>query len=461
MNEIDCWAVVSHVEPPMSLHRASPASTSADSNADVPTYVCHFPFPLPSLLVVYWTNRQPVNDQSQDVHITVYAAVRRDAEPQLLGRFPLEQGAAAIAVRWPDVDTAFAAACPERMGKLTVHLELGSATFTPTRITSGGAAVDAATTAKARADTGPLPTPPHHDYRDYNAVADCKAPSSPLRPRDTNVARTPTVVDALMRGARKLAAKSGKQASDDPPTSAAEAGAAPAPAPDEELKIDPPQATPPAAITSTLDPEAAEAAPTMEATLPPAPAGETSADPQTAADDTAAPTTTPPAVRQHLLRQSAAVKRKATATESPTSTSTTISPKARARLAHASSGTDAIHPAGRWGHSSVWCNDRMYTFLGQGHGGEWLDDSVWCTDTIPVTAEGEPSWTHLTPTGQSPGKRIGQAAAAAGNVVYTVGGSKSKRWLSDIYAYDVTTNAWALVPVLWLLGRLMLKLGDR
>ena len=76
------WAVFSNVEPPTSLHAATrgAAAASVRSGALLPssrsfnggdptssagdhgppateTFVCHFPFPLPALLVVYWIAR--------------------------------------------------------------------------------------------------------------------------------------------------------------------------------------------------------------------------------------------------------------------------------------------------------------------------------------------------------------------------------------------------------------------
>jgi hypothetical protein len=340
------WAVFSPVEPPTGLHVAAAATAAAGgrdderSLAEREQHVCHFSFPLPPLLVVYGV---AATAAALAGTVRVYATVRREAAPRLVGQCPAAQGAVALSPRWLEEDVAFAQAHVDRMGKLTVEFERERASTMSTPPTGHGGVQQLG-----------LPTPPHLDKHNLAITAAPTTPGSPLR-------------------------------------SAAEIGAA---------------------------------QPLLLSSSPSAPAAPAAG-----------------AVRHQPARTSQGPVKRFTPTP-------TGSARKQARVTDATGGDDAHAPRtppGRWGHSAVWCDDRLLVLLGQGERAELFDDTVWATPL--VSSDAAPAWTPVTATGDGPGKRIGQASACLGGRLYVGGGSKQKRWLADLRVLDLASGTWSAVPV--------------
>ena len=501
-----CWAVFSPVEPPTALH-ATGASVGRDQDKaqDAAAYVCHFPFPLPPLLVAYWTppaakaSAKPIAPGWTRV-ATVYAVVRRDATPTALAQVPADQAATAFSPVWSDDDTAYARGCPDRMGKLVVEFSTVpvAAVAPPTAVTAPAkdmhAAADAFATptgagrsmmksaddAKPQPVTG-LPTPPSASHVLSPPLVNSPVPDA--------LPTTTTAHEVLMRSARKLAvrqsaalapaatmsawlasapdasaaakARSGLAASTGaasrlpPPPPAATAAAAAAaglaaPATAPATASDPTSDT--GEVPATPEPARSDAdADAVALTITPAPASAAffSSDPLPASQTTTATLSSPikvptarveeaagesPTEARYPPSRAASTKRKVEPVPPPVSAAGRAAKLAR-----------ADQPAGRWGHSAVWTREQLLLFLGQGAAGELLDDTVWSSPA--VVPGSNPVWAALATAGDAPGKRIGQVSACTDGHVYVLGGSKYKRWLSDLYVLDVANATWSLVPV--------------
>jgi N-acetylneuraminic acid mutarotase len=97
-------------------------------------------------------------------------------------------------------------------------------------------------------------------------------------------------------------------------------------------------------------------------------------------------------------------------------------------------------PAARLGGSLVYLSEGNKLLLFGG----WTGDSKYSADTwaCDLTAK---AWTKLKPSGTSPSPRASQAMTydPVGNKLIVFGGYDGKTYYGDLWAYDLTGNAWS------------------
>eukprot|EP00058_Branchiostoma_floridae_P003749 XP_002589237.1 hypothetical protein BRAFLDRAFT_120761 [Branchiostoma floridae] len=105
---------------------------------------------------------------------------------------------------------------------------------------------------------------------------------------------------------------------------------------------------------------------------------------------------------------------------------------------------DSDMPSARWGHSLCPLDDHRALLIGgMGKGRQLSKDSIWQLDT--VTQKWEVQSTSFS--GPNPETRMGHTATYDPVVkcVYVFGGSKNKRWFSDVHVLDVQTWQWSSI----------------
>lgn len=101
-------------------------------------------------------------------------------------------------------------------------------------------------------------------------------------------------------------------------------------------------------------------------------------------------------------------------------------------------------PSGRWGHDMCLIDKRKAILIGgQGSKQQMAKDSVWTLNL----SQGCPSWQEENCTGGGADRRIGHTVTydPEKKVLYVYGGSKTKRWFSDVNILDLQTNTWSAV----------------
>lgn len=101
-------------------------------------------------------------------------------------------------------------------------------------------------------------------------------------------------------------------------------------------------------------------------------------------------------------------------------------------------------PSGRWGHDMCLIDKRKAVLIGgQGSKQQMAKDSVW---TLNMSQECI-SWTQESCEGGGADRRIGHTVTydTEKKVLYVYGGSKTKRWFSDVNILDLHTNTWSAV----------------
>lgn len=102
-------------------------------------------------------------------------------------------------------------------------------------------------------------------------------------------------------------------------------------------------------------------------------------------------------------------------------------------------------PSGRWGHDMCLIDKRKAVLIGgQGSKLQMAKDSVW---TLDMTQEGCASWNQESCEGGGADRRIGHTVTYDPDkrVLYVYGGSKNKRWFSDVNILDLQNNTWSAV----------------
>ncbi|CAH1263598.1 FBXO42 [Branchiostoma lanceolatum] len=105
---------------------------------------------------------------------------------------------------------------------------------------------------------------------------------------------------------------------------------------------------------------------------------------------------------------------------------------------------DSDIPSARWGHSLCPLEDHRALLIGgQGKGRQLCKDSIWQLDTVTQKWEVQ----STTFSGPNPEARMGHTATYDPVVkcVYVFGGSKNKRWFSDVHVLDVQTWQWSSI----------------
>lgn len=101
-------------------------------------------------------------------------------------------------------------------------------------------------------------------------------------------------------------------------------------------------------------------------------------------------------------------------------------------------------PSGRWGHGMCLIDKRKAVMIGgQGSKLQMAKDSVWTLDLN----EGCNIWRQENCEGGGADRRIGHTVTYDPDkrVLYVYGGSKNKRWFSDVNILDLQTNTWSAV----------------
>jgi len=101
-------------------------------------------------------------------------------------------------------------------------------------------------------------------------------------------------------------------------------------------------------------------------------------------------------------------------------------------------------PSGRWGHDMCLIDKQKAVLIGgQGSKLQMAKDSVW---TLDWSQEGV-SWHQETCEGGGADRRIGHTVTYDPDkkVLYVYGGSKNKRWFSDVNILDLQKNTWSAV----------------
>lgn len=101
-------------------------------------------------------------------------------------------------------------------------------------------------------------------------------------------------------------------------------------------------------------------------------------------------------------------------------------------------------PSGRWGHDMCLIDKRKAILIGgQGNKQQMAKDSVWTLNL----SQGCPSWHEESCIGGGADRRIGHTVTynPEKKVLYVYGGSKTKRWFSDVNILDLKTNTWSAV----------------
>ena len=99
-------------------------------------------------------------------------------------------------------------------------------------------------------------------------------------------------------------------------------------------------------------------------------------------------------------------------------------------------------PPGRYGHTSVVVDDKLYVFGGQGQFG-CLDD-LWCFDFEKC------SWQRVDAAGEPPAARTGHCACVSNGVMFIFGGKDVRPGMdsiahNDLYGYDLKEREWAKI----------------
>ncbi|KAL9952890.1 hypothetical protein ACROYT_G040218 [Oculina patagonica] len=101
-------------------------------------------------------------------------------------------------------------------------------------------------------------------------------------------------------------------------------------------------------------------------------------------------------------------------------------------------------PSGRWGHDMCLIDKRKAVLIGgQGNKLQMAKDSVWTLNM----SQGCTSWHQESCEGGGADRRIGHTVTYDPDkkVLYVYGGSKTKRWFSDVNILDLQTNTWSAV----------------
>ena len=103
-------------------------------------------------------------------------------------------------------------------------------------------------------------------------------------------------------------------------------------------------------------------------------------------------------------------------------------------------------PPGRYGHTSVVVDDKLYVFGGQGQVG-FLDD-LWCFDFEKC------SWQRVDAAGEPPAARTGHCACVSNGVMFIFGGKDVRPGMdsiahNDLYGYDLKEREWLSIETKW------------
>ena len=103
-------------------------------------------------------------------------------------------------------------------------------------------------------------------------------------------------------------------------------------------------------------------------------------------------------------------------------------------------------PPGRYGHTSVVVDDKLYVFGGQGQFG-CLDD-LWCFDFEKC------SWQRVDAAGEPPAARTGHCACVSNGVMFIFGGKDVRPGMdsiahNDLYGYDLKEREWLSIETKW------------
>ncbi|KAG9475426.1 hypothetical protein GDO78_003706 [Eleutherodactylus coqui] len=101
-------------------------------------------------------------------------------------------------------------------------------------------------------------------------------------------------------------------------------------------------------------------------------------------------------------------------------------------------------PTGRWGHALCTIDSQTVILIGgQGTRMQFCKDSMWKLNTENKT------WSPVETLadGSSPESRTGHTAAfdPVRNRIYVFGGSKNRKWFSDVHVLDIVTWRWSIV----------------
>ena len=103
-------------------------------------------------------------------------------------------------------------------------------------------------------------------------------------------------------------------------------------------------------------------------------------------------------------------------------------------------------PPGRYGHTSVVVDDKLYVFGGQGQFG-CLND-LWCFDFERC------SWSRVDAAGEPPAARTGHCACVSNGVMFVFGGKDVRPGMdsvahNDLYGYDLKEREWLPIETRW------------